>query len=108
MGVVKHFFVMITIHSFVNARDFPHLERPMHLYVFFTMLPHASKILSRVLVADSDKLGDLIVRIVDEFSKASDLELPVTPEQFDTQLLVAHFSNSFTYLVTEVLATPPL
>ena len=56
-----------------------------------------------VISENSEKLGDLIVKIVDGFSKATDIESPPTPQQLDIQMLVAHYSNAFTYLSTEIL-----
>ena len=52
---------------------------------------------------DAGKFGDLLVRMVDEYSKISNMELPETPSQFDTQTLVAQFSNSFKFLCTEII-----
>ena len=56
-----------------------------------------------VISENSEKLGDLIVKMVDEFLKATDIESPPTPQQLDTQMLVAQYSNAFTYLSTEIL-----
>ena len=44
------------------------------------------------------------MKIVEDFSKVPDMKLPeVTPDRFDTQALVAQFSNGYKYLLTEVI-----
>ena len=65
------------------------------LIIFITVLSLISD--------DAGKFGDLLVKMVDEYSKISNMELPETPSQFDTQTLVAQFSNGFKFLCTEMI-----
>ncbi len=52
---------------------------------------------------DTDKLADLLVKIVEDYSKALDMELPETPDSFNSQLLVSAFSNAFKYFLTDII-----
>ena len=55
---------------------------------------------------DSDKKADLLMKIVEDYSKAPDITTPSTPSTFDGQKLAAQFSNTLRTLKKDIVPNP--
>ncbi|XP_011404322.2 PREDICTED: ubiquitin carboxyl-terminal hydrolase 28-like isoform X1 [Amphimedon queenslandica] len=52
---------------------------------------------------DSDKLADLLMKIVEDYSKAPNIKIPQAPSNFDTQRLAAQYTTAYKTLTSEIL-----
>lgn len=74
-----------------------------HSFPLSLPLPPPSSVL---LLAsdDSDKLADLLMKIVDGYTKAPNIKIPQIPPNLDTERLAAQYTTAFKALTSQVLS----
>lgn len=53
---------------------------------------------------DSDKLADLLMKIVDGYTKAPNIKIPQIPPNLDTERLAAQYTTALKALTSQVLS----